>query len=87
MSSLLFRFFDWFGHSIPFVLPQKYPLPCLNSELLALQEKKVEVAAVLKWSQTAVVLLGDHMQGVLTSMKGLDDSFNWDYRFFHKEHL
>ena len=87
MSSLLFRFCDWFGHSIPFVLPQKYPLPCLNSELLALHEKKVEVADVLKWSQITAMLLGDHMQGVLTSMKGLDDSSNWDCTCFHKEHL
>ena len=87
MSSILFQFSDWFGHSIPFVLPQKYPLPCLNSELLALQEKQVEVAAVLKWSQTAAALLGEHMQGVLTSMKGLDDSSNWGYRCCHKEHL
>ena len=45
---------------------------CLNSELPAQQEKKVEeaAAAVLKWSQTAAVLLEGHMQGVLTSMKG-----------------
>ena len=33
-------------------------------------------ATVLKWSQTAVVLLGGHMQGVLASMIGLDDSSN-----------
>ena len=32
---------------------------CLNSELLAQQEKKVEAAdAVLKWSQNAAVLKG-----------------------------
>ena len=76
MSSLLFQFFDWFGHSAPFVPLQKYPLPCLNSELLALQEKKVEVVVVLKWSQTASVLLGEHMQGVLASTIGSDDSSN-----------
>ena len=34
----------------------------------------MEAAAVLlKWSQTAVVLLEGHMQGVLVSMIGLDD--------------
>ena len=32
--------------------------------------------AVLKWSQTAVVLLEGHMQGVLASKKGLDDFSN-----------
>ena len=31
---------------------------------------------VLKWSQTVVVLLEGHMQGVLASMTGLDDFFN-----------
>ena len=31
---------------------------------------------VLKWSQTAVVLLEGHMQGVLASMIGLDDFSN-----------
>ena len=41
----------------------------LNSGSLAQQEKKVEAAAVvLKWSQTAAVLLEGHMQGVLASM-------------------
>ena len=30
-------------------------------------------AVVLKWSQTATVLLEGHMQGALASMKGLDD--------------
>ena len=87
MSSLLFQFSDWFGHSAPFVPLQKYPLPCLNSELPALQEKKVEVVAVLKWSQTAAMLLGEHMQGVLASMIGSDDISNWGYRCCHKEHL
>ena len=42
---------------------------------------------MLKWSQTAAVLLGEHKQGVLASMIGLDDSSSWGYRFFHKEHL
>ena len=40
-----------------------------------------------RWSQTAVVLLGEHMQEVLASMIGLDDSSNWGYRCCHKEHL
>ena len=31
---------------------------------------------VLKWSQTAAVLLEGPMQGVLASMTGLDDSSN-----------
>ena len=31
---------------------------------------------VLKWSQTAAVLLEGRMQGVLASMTGLDDSSN-----------
>ena len=44
-------------------------------------------AAVLKWRQTVVVLLGGHMQGVLASMIGSYDSFNWGYRCCHKEHL
>ena len=59
---------------------------CLNSEFLAQQEKKVE-AVVLKWSQTAVVLLDGHMQGILASMKGLDDFSSWGYRCCHMEHL
>ena len=42
---------------------------------------------MLKWSRTVVVLLGEHMQGVLASMKGSDDSSKWGYRCFHKEHL
>ena len=50
---------------------------CLNSEFPAQQEKKVEAAVMLKWSQIAVVLLGRHMQGVLASMKGWDDFSNW----------
>ena len=33
-------------------------------------------AAVLRWSQTAAVLLGGHMQVVLASMIGSDDSSN-----------
>ena len=33
-------------------------------------------AVVLKWSQTAVVLLEGHMLGVLASMIGLDGFFN-----------
>ena len=33
-------------------------------------------AAVLKWSQTAVVLLEGHMQGVLASMAGLSGFSN-----------
>ena len=44
-------------------------------------------ATVLRWSQTAVVLLGEHMQETLVSMIGLDDSSNWGYMCFHKEHL
>ena len=44
-------------------------------------------AAVLKWRQTAAVLLEGHMQGVLASMKGLDDFSNWGYRCCHMEHL
>ena len=44
-------------------------------------------AAVLKWSQTVAVLLGGHIQGVLASMIGSDDSSNWGYRCCHKEHL
>ena len=88
MSSLLSQFFDWFEHSTIFVPPQRYQLPYLNSELPARQEKKVEAAAVvLRWSQTAVVLLGEHMQGVLASMIGSDDSSNWGYRCFHKENF
>ena len=43
-------------------------------------------AAVLKWSQTAVLQEG-HMQGVLASMKGLDDFSNWGYRCCHMEYL
>ena len=63
-------------------------LLCLNSELPTQQEKKVEAAAaVLMWSQAAFVLLGGHMQGVLASMKGLDDFSNWGYRCFPMEHL
>ena len=42
---------------------------------------------MLKWSQTAAVLLGEHMQGVFASMIGSDDSSNCGYRCFHKEHL
>ena len=42
---------------------------------------------MLKWSQTAVVLLEEHMQGGFTSMIGSDDSSNWGYRCWHKEHL
>ena len=30
---------------------------------------------------------GGHMQGVLASMIGSDDSSNWGYRCYHKEHL
>ena len=49
----------------------------LNSGSLAEQEKKVEaVAVVLKWSQTAAVLLEGHMLGVLASMIGLDGFSN-----------
>ena len=44
-------------------------------------------AAMLRWSQTAAVLLGEHMQGVLASMIGSDDSSNWGYRCCHKENL
>ena len=33
------------------------------------------------------MLLGEHMQGVLASMIGSDDSSNWGYRCFHTEHL
>ena len=42
---------------------------------------------MLKWSQTAAVLLREHMQEVLASMIGSDDSSNWGYRCFHKERL
>ena len=49
----------------------------LNSGSPTQQEKKVEVAVVvLKWSQTADVLLVGHMQRVLASMTGLDDFSN-----------
>ena len=44
-------------------------------------------AAVLKWSQTTVVLQKGHMQGVLASTKGFDDCSNWGYRCCHMEHL
>ena len=49
----------------------------------------MEVAdvVVLRWIQTADVLLGGHMQGVLASMIGSDDSSNLGYRCFHKENL
>ena len=64
------------------------PTTLLNSGLPAQQEKKVEVAAVvLKWSQTAVVLLKGYIQGVLASMIDLDDFSNWGYRCCHMEHL
>ena len=33
-------------------------------------------AIVLKWSETAAVLMEGHMQGVLVSMTGLDDFSN-----------
>ena len=33
------------------------------------------------------MLLGEHMQGVLASMIGSNDSSNWGYRCFHTEHL
>ena len=68
-----------FEHSTPFVPPQTFLPLCLNLELRAQQEKKVEA--------TAVVLLRGHMQGVLASMIGLDDSSNWGYRCYHKVHL
>ena len=41
---------------------------------------------MLKWSQTAAMLLEGHMQGVLSSMKGLDDFSSWGYRCYHMEH-
>ena len=46
-------------------------------------------AVVLRGSQTVAVLLGEggHMQGVLVSMKGLDDFSNWGYKCCHMEHL
>ena len=44
-------------------------------------------AAMLKWIKTVVVLLEGHMQGVLASMKGLDDFSSWCYRCYHMEHL
>ena len=44
-------------------------------------------AAVLKWSQIAAMLLEGHMQGVLASMKGLDDFSSWGYRCYHMEQL
>ena len=43
-------------------------------------------AAVLKWSQTIVVLLEGHMQVVFSSMKGLDDFSNWGYKCCLMEH-
>ena len=88
MRALLFQFSYWFGHSAPFVSPQTCQPLCLNSELPTRQEKKVEAAAaMLKWSQTAAVLLEGHMQGALASMKGLDDFSSWGYRCCHMEHL
>ena len=33
------------------------------------------------------MLLGEHMQGVLASMIGSDDSSNWGCRCCHTEHL
>ena len=49
----------------------------LNLGSLAQLERKVEAAAVvLKWSQTATVLLEGHMQGVLASMAGLSGFSN-----------
>ena len=44
-------------------------------------------AVVLKWSQTASVLLKGYMQRVLSSMIGLDDFSNWGYRCCHMVHL
>ena len=48
---------------------------------------EVAAAVMLRWSQTAAVLFGGHMQGILASMIGSDDSSNWGYRCYHKEHL
>ena len=48
---------------------------------------EVATVVVLRWSQTVAVLLRGHMQGVLASMKGLDDFSNWGYRCCHMEHL
>ena len=89
MSSQLFQSSNWFRHSAPFVPPQTCLPLCLNSEFPAQQGKKVEAAAatVLKWSQTAVVLVEGHMQGVLASMKGLDGFSNWGHRCCHMEYL
>ena len=42
---------------------------------------------VLKWSQTAVVLLEGCMQGVLVSMTCLDDFSNWGCNCCYVEHL
>ena len=42
---------------------------------------------MLKWSQTAAVLLEGYMQGVLASMIGLDDFSSYSYRCCHMEHL
>ena len=88
MSSPIFQFSDWFGHSAPFVPPQTCLPLCLNSELPTQQEKQVEATAVvLKWSRTVVVLQEGHVQGVFSSMKGLDDFYSWGYRCCHMEHL
>ena len=55
---------------------------CLNLELHAQQVKKVEAAAVLRWSHTATVLLGGGGGGVAYA-RGFgfhsDDSSNWGY--------
>ena len=44
-------------------------------------------AIVLKWCQTAAVLLKGYIQRVLAPMTGLDDFSNWGYRCCHMEHL
>ena len=51
--------------------------PYLSSGLPVQQEKKVEAAVVvLKWSQTAAVLLEEYMLGFLASMAGLSNFSN-----------
>ena len=42
---------------------------------------------VLKWSQTAAVLLEEYMQGVLASMVGLSGFSNYGCRCCYMEHL
>ena len=69
----------WFEHSLSSVLHRSDPLPCSNSQWLALQATRVGfVAAVNLW---------ENKLGVLASMKNYDGSFNPDCRYSHMEHL